>query len=213
MIRTNLSTRPFYNERAVHLAIAAGAVLVAALTVWNVLSVISLSRQQTELSTRINSDHAQAEQLNRMAAEIRGRVNEAELQHVAAAAREANTLIDQRTFSWTMFFNHLETTLPPDVMLNSVRPIFKDGLTRVTMIVLGRRAEDIDEFLEKLEATGAFEDVVPAQRDNTESGLFRVVVESIYTAEEAPAEAGETETPETVPAPQTGAEKKAEGAS
>ena len=34
------------------------------------------------------------------------------------------------------------------------------------MTVLGRRTEDIDEFIEKLEATGAFEDVVPAQQDD-----------------------------------------------
>ena len=27
-------------------------------------------------------------------------------------------------------------------------------MTRVSLVVLGRRAEDIDEFMEKLEATG-----------------------------------------------------------
>jgi hypothetical protein len=57
-----------------------------------------------------------------MAAEIRGRIDKDELQQVASAARAANALIDQRTFSWTAFFNHLETTMPPDVMLKSVRP-------------------------------------------------------------------------------------------
>ena len=54
-------------------------------------------------------------------------------------AEEANALIDQRTFSWTEFFNLIESTLPPDVMLSAVRPSFKDGITRVNMFVLGRR--------------------------------------------------------------------------
>ena len=103
------------------------------------------------------------------------------MQLVVDSAREANALIDQRTFSWTAFFNRIEATIPPDVMLSSVRPTVKDGQTRVSMVVLGRRAEDIDEFMEKLEATGAFEDVVPSQQDRTESGLYRVLVESIYT--------------------------------
>ena len=49
----------------------------------------------------------------------------------ANGAREANRLIDQRTFSWTEFFNHIEETLPPDVMLTSVRPIFNDGVTTI----------------------------------------------------------------------------------
>lgn len=204
MLRTNLSTRPFYNERAIHLLVALAAVLVVALTVWNVVSVITLSRENTELSTRVNRDHAEAEQLTKMAADIRRRINQQELQHVISSAREANSLIDQRTFSWTAFFNRIETTMPPDVMLTSVRPFIKDGVTRVTMIVLGRRAEDIDEFMEKLEATGAFEQIVPLQQDRTEDNLHRVVAESIYTGEETPAD--EITTPPAAEPPQSGRE-------
>ena len=189
MLRTNLSTRPFYNDRAIHVAVGVAAVLIAALTIWNIVSVISLSGQNTELSTRVNSDRAEAEQLTKMAAEIRGRMDKDELQLVVDEAREANALIDQRTFSWTAFFNHLEATMPPDVMLTSVRPKVEKGTTSVTMAVLGRRAEDIDEFIEKLEATGAFENVVPVQQDRNEEGLRRVSIEAIYTGMTEPAEA------------------------
>ena len=49
------------------------------------------------------------------------------------------------------------------------------------MTVLGRRTEDIDEFMEKLEATGAFDDVVPAQQETTEEGLHRLLLETVYT--------------------------------
>ena len=199
MLHTNLSTRPFYNERAVHVAIGAFAVLVLAITAWNVVRVLSLSRQNTELSSTVNRDHAEAAELTRMAADIRGRINQAELQRVVDAAREANSLIDQRTFSWTAFFNRIESTMPPDVMLASVRPVVDDGVTRVTMQLLGRRVEDIDEFIEKLEATGAFEDVVPAQQDKTDEGLFRVTVESVYTGTSV-AESGAPAEP-TPPAP------------
>lgn len=181
MLRTNLSTRPFYNDRAIHVAVGIAAVLLAALTVWNIVQVMTLSKTNTELATRVNSDHAEAEQLTKMAAEIRGRIDKDELEQVASAARAANALIDQRTFSWTAFFNHLETTMPPDVMLKSVRPAVKQGVTRVTMEVLGRRAEDIDEFIEKLEATGAFDRVVPLQTDRNEEGLYRVTLEAVYT--------------------------------
>ena len=115
MIRTNLSTRPFYNDRAIHLTIGVAAVVVAALTIWNVARVVTLSRANTELATRVNRDHAEADQLSKMADDIRRRINTTELQAVVESAREANALIDQRTFSWTAFFNRLEATLPPDV--------------------------------------------------------------------------------------------------
>lgn len=203
MLRTNLSTRPFYNERGVHVAIGIAAVLIAALTIWNIAQIVSLSRQNTELATRVNSDHAEAEQLTKMAADIRSQIDQQELQLVMDSAREANALIDERTFSWTAFFNRLEATMPPDVMLTSVRPSVKEGITLVTMTVLGRRAVDVDEFIEKLEATGAFEDVVPAQQDRTEDGLYRVVLESRYTAvDEPPAGASPEKAVAPVPTPE-----------
>ena len=61
-------------------------------------------------------------------------------------------------------------------MLTSVRPSFNDDLTTIQMTVLGRRSEDIDEFMEKLEATGAFDSVLPAQRDTTDEGLDRLLL-------------------------------------
>ena len=191
MLRTNLSTRPFYNERGIHIAIGAAAVLIGLLTVWNIVRVVTLSRQNTELASRVNRDQAEADQLTKMASDIRAQINRDELGLVVESAREANALIDQRTFSWTAFFNRLEATMPPDVMLTSVRPSVRDGVTRVNMTVLGRRAEDIDEFIEKLEAIGAFEDVVPSQQDRTEQGLYRVVIESVYTGIEEPPTAPE----------------------
>jgi hypothetical protein len=200
MLRHNLSTRPFYNERAVHVAIGVAAVIVFALTAFNVFRMITLSRQNTELATAINRDHADAAAFSKMAADHLRTLDKEELQLVVDSAREANSLIDQRTFSWTSFFNRIETTLPPEVMLSAVRPTVREGVTRVTMTVLGRRAEDIDEFMEKLEATGAFEEVVPSQQDRTDEGLYRVVVESMYNG--APEETAPAETP-TVAPPQT----------
>ena len=63
MLRTNLSTRPFYNERAVHVAVALAALLVLAITVLNVVRIVSLSRHNTELSSRIGNEHAEATRL------------------------------------------------------------------------------------------------------------------------------------------------------
>lgn len=200
MLRTNLATRPFYNERAVHVALATIAALVLAITALNVVWIVTLSRHNTELSARINAQRAEAERLTSEAARIRRTINKDELALVVNAAQEANALIDQRTFSWTEFFNLIESTLPPDVMLSSVRPSFKDGITRVTMLVLGRRPEDVDEFMEKLEATGSFEEINAASGDWTEAGLKRVVIESVYVAQ-PPEEAAPAAPAAPAPAP------------
>jgi Tfp pilus assembly protein PilN len=196
VIRTNLSTRPFYNERAVHLLLLLAAVLVVLLTAFNAIRIVSLSRQNTQLSAAIDRDRAEAQRLSAEAQRVRAGIDQTRLKAIADAAGMANTLIDQRTFSWTAFFNHIEQTLPPGVMLTSVQPSFSGSVTTIQMAVLGRRAEDVDEFMEKLEATGAFEAVLPLQEDRTEEGLHRVVLRSVYVGA-TDADSATVETPAT----------------
>ncbi len=203
MLRTNLSTRPFYNERIVHLLIALAGVIVLTVTLFNVMKVIQLSRHNTELATVIGHDRSETERLTREAARIRRGIDPKELAGVAAAAREANDLIDQRTFSWTAFFNDLEATLPPEVMIVSVRPVVDRGATRISLTVVGRNAEDIDEFIEKLEGTGDFESILAKQTDRTEDGLNRAVLDAEYAPhhEASEAAAPEAATPAAPAAP------------
>jgi hypothetical protein len=181
VLRTNLATRPFYNERAAHVAIGIAAVLVLAITAVNAIQVVRLSQHSTELSSRTGAERAEAERLTAEAGRIRNSIDKDELASIVGAAHEANALIDQRTFSWTALFNRIEETLPSDVMLTSVRPAIRDGVTRVDMAVLGRTVEDVDEFMDRLEATGAFQDVIPATQDRTDEGLYRVALQSVYT--------------------------------
>jgi hypothetical protein len=135
MLRTNLSTRPFYNERAVHAIAGALALVLVAITAWQVSRVIQLSRTKTELNAAIKRDTNEIEHRTREAEQIRRGLNQVQLAAVATAAKEANDLIAQRTFSWTGLFNQLEATLPDDVMLTSVHPEFKDGETLVNLDV------------------------------------------------------------------------------
>lgn len=200
MLRTNLSTRPFYNERAVHVVLGLAALLVLALTIVNVVEVVRLSRQNTVLSARMRDDRSAANDLARKARETRQGINQDELKVVAAAAREANALIDGRTFSWTALFNQLESTLPPEVMLASIRPAIDENGARITMIVVGRRTADIDEFMEKLEATGAFENVLPHQQNLNDDGLTQATIEALYVPEAMP---------EPAPAPEPAGPAKA----
>jgi Tfp pilus assembly protein PilN len=156
------------------------AALVIALTIVNVVRVVELSRHNTELSSRIGRDRSEAARLAREATRIRRGIDQKELTSVIAAAREANTLIDQRTFSWTAFFNQIEATLPADVMLTSVRPTVDRNGTTVSLLVIGRSPEDIFEFTEKLKQTGAFENPRMRQDEPTEDGLHRAVVDARY---------------------------------
>jgi hypothetical protein len=187
VLRTNVSTRPFYNEQAAHIAIGVVAGVVLLATLVNVVWVVSLSARNTSLGTQIRQDEQTAAKLEAEAKQLRSRINQQELAVVVDAAREANALIDQRTFSWTEFFNLIEATLPADVMLMSVTPTVKDGETEVRMKVLARRADDIDAFMESLEGTKAFSGLLPISEQLNEAGLHEVDLVGRYIAPTAEA--------------------------
>lgn len=166
--------------------IALLAAILIAVTAWQVLRIVSLSRHKTELTETIRHDRDESEKLTREAGDIRRGINQQELTVVTTAAREANDLIEQRTFSWTALFNQLEATLPEDVMLLSVRPSFNEGVTSITFELQGRRTEDVDTFMDNLETTGQFHNVRWSQENVTEEGLHHVTMQVEY-APPAPA--------------------------
>lgn len=182
MLRTNLSTRPFYNERAVHVVAALVAVAVLAVTAWQVVRVVRLSRYKTELNASIRRDRTETEYNTREAAQIRRGLDPKQLAALASAAREANDLIAQRTFSWTQLFNALEATLPEDVMLLGVHPEIKDGVTLVHMDVQGKSEDVINTFWERLEKTGQFRDASWSNMQVTQDGYSQMVMTVFYTA-------------------------------
>ncbi|HEX6324030.1 MAG TPA: PilN domain-containing protein [Vicinamibacterales bacterium] len=180
MLKSNLSTRPFYNERRVHLAVALVALLVVAFTAWNAARLVALSSRRTELRAAVQTDDQVAADLRARAEALEKSVDTVALAAVAESAREANAVIDRRTFSWTTFFNRLEETLPPGVMLSSVSPSVENGQVIVTMVVIARRAEDVDDFMVKLEASGAFSSVLNVQESVGDDGLHRASLRGRY---------------------------------
>jgi hypothetical protein len=182
MLRTNLSTHPFYNERAVHVAAGIVAIAVLALTAWQAARVVRLSRYKTELNATISRDRNEAEAAARQAQETRRGLDQKQLMALSAAATEANDLIAQRTFSWTQLFNEIEATLPDDVMLMGVHPDIKDGVTSLHMDVQGRSEDVIDSFWDRLEKTGQFHDVAWSNVTVLDDGLQRMVMSTTYTS-------------------------------
>ena len=182
MLRTNLSTKPFYNERAIQSALGLAGLVVIVLTLFNVTQIVLLSRRQSELSSRAAADENLARQFRSHAASLRQGIDPKQLDAISGAAREANLLIGQRLFSWTDLLNRLETTLPEDVRITAMRPrVEKDGSVTVMMAVAGRRFEDIDRFMANLEGNGAFADVYSREETATDDGLRLATIEGRYS--------------------------------
>jgi hypothetical protein len=188
MLRGNLSTRPFYNERAVRTMLALLTVAAVGLTVFNAIEILRLERAGRDARQTAAQNAAQAREMRNRAQVIRQSINQAQLESVRVSARDANALIDRRTFSWTALLNYFQATLPADVRIGGVAPqIDDDGRMLVAFTVFARRIEDLSEFQDALEDTGAFTDVLPRQTNLEEDGTTRAEVQAYYAGPAAAA--------------------------
>ena len=181
MLKGNLATRPFYNERVVGFALVAVVILAVLLTALNAQRLVALTRERTAFAAQIDRDRAEAARINGETQALQRSVDRATLRALAADTHEANDLIARRTFSWTAFFGLIERTLPIDVRLVAVSPRTDRGTFRIQMNIIARDFENIDEFTSALLATGAFKDVVPLeQRPRPEDGTIGAQIEGLY---------------------------------
>lgn len=194
MIRTNLATRPFYNDRAVRVWLLAAAAVVLAATVFNVSQVLRYSSSNTELGVQAANDEARAADLRARASRLRGSVDATQVASVSVDARQANDLIDRRTFSWTELFNSFERTLPDDVRITGVRPAVDRSRNIVLSIgVLAKSVDAVNQFMENLDATGVFLDLRSRQERTTENDEIESSLEAIYRP--SPPATGSAENP------------------
>jgi Tfp pilus assembly protein PilN len=182
MIRGNLATRPFYNERAVHGWMAAATLVLLGLTAYNAMQILHYSQSDADLRRQAIADEARALELTSAAAALQqsGDVRQGRL--TSAAAAEANQVIAQRTFSWSTLLSHFEEALPPDVRITSVRPASQADMWRPLVIsVVARSVPAIDTFLQNLEDTGAFRDALSRDEHVNEVGDLEAAIEVHYS--------------------------------
>jgi len=181
MIRTNLSTRPFYNERLVRLGLIVFLLVVAAATAFNVTRVVRYSRSDTQLSERAARDEARAADLRKSAVRLRATVDPKQIEFASLEARQANDLIDRRTFSWTEIFNLFESALPDEVRITSFRSKIEKGQIVLTITIVARGAEDVSAFMDNMERTGVFSQVGASLEERmNDQGQLQASLETIY---------------------------------
>lgn len=183
MLRTNLSTRPFYNIRAVTVALGAMAALVALLTIVNLVQLYRLTTAERAMGARVATAEGEAGRLRADTQRIRGQINNRELTEVAAAAAEAQSIIDLRLFSWSHLLSEIEGAMPADVRLTSFQPrVDRDGRFRLSLRVEARRVQDLEAFLDAMEETGVFQEMLATEEQTNPAGAISAQVEGVYLA-------------------------------
>ena len=193
MLRGNLASRPFYNERLASLVLVVVAVGVALLTAFNIGSLNRLWGERTRLEGEIQRDESEAARVLAdvdVSAQQVGPVARARL---AYGAEEANGLIDRRTFSWTLFFDIMEDALPFDVRLVSVAHRLEEEGLLLVLTVVARNDRDLNTLVTGMLGTGQFLDVLPTEKMRNDDGSVTSLIETWYVPlQTSPSDAVET---------------------
>ncbi len=172
MLKINLATRPFYNERVVHVVLVllgTGALVLMGLAG---RTIVEQTKVHAEFTRVAEATEALVGTVSQETRTLEENVSEEELEALRLSAAEANRLVDQRVFSWTELFNVIERTLPSRVMLTGLRPTGSAGRMSLVIGVIGERVADIEEFIEQLEASGSVGNVLARQEQRTEDGMY-----------------------------------------
>lgn len=156
----NLASEPFRRDRAVLAgALAAGVALTGLLFVLIYLAVIEKRETADTVAVRDRLE-LQNRQLTRDQARLNQLLQRPDTTEVLEQSVFLNELIRRKGVSWTKLFSDLETILPADVRVISIRPqINANGRVNLDMQVGAQKGENVLALLLKFESSPLFGEV------------------------------------------------------
>lgn len=155
-ITVNLASRPFADigPALKRLRIAMIALAVISLGSW--LGIHLLDSQAQKERARAHSLDGALAQINAERQGYQNQLQQPKSVQVIAQANALNQLIDEKSFSWTLAMEDLETVLPGGVQVTSLEPVRgKTGTITLHLRVLGPRDKAV-ELVENLEHSRRF---------------------------------------------------------
>jgi Tfp pilus assembly protein PilN len=168
----NLAREPLRRDRPMLVASAAvGMLLCVSLVI--LIGLATADRRNMDDSRRVIARvQAQLAKTNAEQAQIDAQMRLPQNATVLYRSLMFNQLIRRKAISWTRIFSDLETVLPHNVRIASIRPQLNGrGELSLEMVVAADSPEPIIDFVGKLESSDVFGDVTqtaqvpPTQND------------------------------------------------
>jgi len=182
-IQINLASEPMRRDRPIIVASAAVGLLLC-ITLAALIGLMITDRSaMAESRQAINQVQRQLAKTNAAQAQLDAKMRLPENSSVLYRSQLFNTLIRRKSVSWTRIFSDLQTVLPYDVRVVSIRPQLNGrGDLSLEMVVAAQTPEPVIGFISKIELSSLFGDVTqtsqtpPTQTDP----LYRVHLTVMY---------------------------------
>lgn len=154
----NLASEPFRKDRPILVASSICAVLMVALLAILVSLIVGERARAKEARIAVGRLNAQIRTVAAEETKLDGFLRQPANAEVLERSLLLNTLLERKSISWTKIFADLESVLPPNVKLISVRlpQITSQNEVMLDMVVGAREPESVIGFLKKLEESPLF---------------------------------------------------------
>jgi Tfp pilus assembly protein PilN len=158
----NLSTRPFPAYRAANVGLTAVLVVLIGVSVWQGVSYARYTRAAAQIRSEERAARTESDGLGAKYQQLDTKLNTTTAKAKQNEIGYLNSLIVRKGFSWTRVFSVLEQMIPEGVHLTSLRPeIGENGKMILHIDVRGKNIVDVSDFIDLLEKSDVFENVVP----------------------------------------------------
>jgi hypothetical protein len=186
----NFARRPFQDDRPAFVAAAVLLLAGAVLLVANVRLFANYRRGVSDVRAEIAALDARQRNADEKARSAKAALSSYQLSSLAEESRELSRIVAERRFSWTVLLARLERTLPGDVGIVRLQPVFdKDGGVTLDLQLVARGREVVVPTITALSkdpAFGAVELKTESSPEGASVDPFQFQLSSRYAAEGRP---------------------------
>jgi hypothetical protein len=181
----NLSSRPFVNHRLFWIGVVAVFFISLWLLLWISAEKNLVSAQVDRVTRRISEQEqmvnlAEIERQKRLQSQQQVQIDDQQRMQLAAARQ----LISSRAFSWNRLVGDIETYIPKDARILSIKVETGQQSASATVEIkaVGKTAAQMTEMMDALEKSGGLFAVLQSGQDATaESGEVPFSLDLVYS--------------------------------
>lgn len=193
----NLSSRPFYNYNIfiiILIALYGFSIFLGIYTGKKIYKGFKFTEDAKVQVENLSKELKKYMEENRV---LNYKLNSIEKKSLVEKAEEINSMVLQRSFSWSKLLQSLEEVLPEEVRLISLSTSkTKGGFIKIRMSALSSKRDGMLQTIEALKTSPYFKNIQPVQfQDEERSGVMgkKFEITFIYTEKDLPVKEGEVE--------------------
>jgi len=165
----NLSSKPFYNFKILLISLVFIYILSIAIAVYSANKFYNIFKISEESKNKIESLNNELKKAAKENSNLKERLKPINKKMVVDIAEEINSLILEKTFSWSELLEDIEKILPEEVRLLSLSTSKSEGgYLNVKISGISSKREGMLQTIEALKTNPSFKNIKPVQFQDEE---------------------------------------------